>query len=107
VVTPIGLIVNELATNALKHAFTPGRREHFSVVLSKARNGEGDSQRYTLLVSNSGEPFPPEIDFEEVPTLGLRLVSELVAQLHGELQIQRSPETRIAIEMSLTPDAGS
>jgi PAS domain S-box-containing protein len=50
---PLGLLVNELVTNALKHAFPDGRRGHVSVRLS------GDGTRATLTVNDDGSDFRP------------------------------------------------
>jgi two-component sensor histidine kinase len=84
---PLGLIVNELATNALKHGFIPEERAGFSLDLKRnATQGE-----YELQVSNTGKPFPEEVDVQTTDTLGLQLISILIHQLHGRLELVKRP----------------
>jgi PAS domain S-box-containing protein len=87
---PLGLIVNEIATNALKHGFEPPERHpepSFSVDLVEDP-GQGE---YVLTLSNNGKPFPAEVDLDNPETLGLRLVSGLVKQLGGSIDLLRKP----------------
>ena len=103
-VTSIGLIVNELATNAVKHAFQPGQDERFRVTVTELQGGRtGTASRYRMEISNSGTPFPTGIDPETTPTLGLHLISQLVAQLQGELELRREPETCFRIDFPAAP----
>lgn len=83
----LGLIVNEIATNTLKHGLTPAGEAHFSIHL------EADTERkiYVLTISNSGKPFPEKIDMENPGTLGLLLIQTLVSQVNGKLELQREP----------------
>jgi two-component sensor histidine kinase len=84
---PLGLIVNELATNALKHGFIPEKRAVFTLDLKRnATKGE-----YALQVSNTGKPFPEEVDVHTTDTLGLQLISILIHQLHGRLELVKRP----------------
>ncbi len=83
----LGLIVNEIATNAIKHGFNGESRHRFTVELSEERqNG-----RYVLILSSSGKPFPEGIDPDNPDTLGLRLVSALAGQLDGTFELQKEP----------------
>lgn len=79
---PCGLVVNELVTNALKHAFVGRERGRLVVRLS----AEGSWHR--LAVQDDGVGFPAGLDFERATTLGLRLVRSLAEQLGGQLTIQ-------------------
>ncbi|MFW5737720.1 MAG: PAS domain S-box protein [Spirochaetota bacterium] len=81
----VGLIANELATNACKHGFTADAERSFTVVLAV---GSGE---YVFTASNSGRPFPDDVDPYSVPTLGLRLVVDLAQQLGGGLEVTRGP----------------
>ncbi len=81
----LGLIVNELAINAIKHGFTETLDAIFTVDM-KEENGE-----YVLTLSNTGKPFPEDIDPATTRTLGLELVSSLVAQLKGSLELRKKP----------------
>ncbi len=94
---PVGLIVNELATNAIKHGFKEGETSWFSVKL----NIDTNTREYTLSVANSGNPFPEEVDVDEPQTLGLQLVSSLVQQLDGRLELKRKPYPTFLIRFPL------
>lgn len=74
-------MVNELVTNAFKHAFPDQRCGNITIALSS------DNRRLTLAVSDDGVGLPVNFDFEAVKSLGLQLVPLLIDQLHGELQI--------------------
>ncbi len=80
-----GLIANELATNACKHGFTGDGDRSFTVALSE------ESGEYVFTVSNSGRPFPDDVDPYTAATLGLQLVVNLAQQLGGELEVKRRP----------------
>jgi PAS domain S-box-containing protein len=93
---PVGLIVNELVTNSIKHAYKEGNKERISegnVVVSLKRAGEG---RLCLGVSDDGCGMPA--DFESSGGLGFMIVRALSDQLEGALSISRGPGTRILIE---------
>jgi PAS domain S-box-containing protein len=79
---PCGLIVNELITNALKHAFPDGRRGEVRVGL---RQEPGGSIRVS--VSDTGVGLPDDIASRQRDSLGLQLVSDLAHQLLGTLDI--------------------
>jgi len=85
---PCGMIVNELLTNSLKHAF-PGDREG-SITVS-LRRGEGGT--ILLRVSDDGVGMPPDLDREEPSTLGLRIMKMLVRQVGGTLELEAKAGT--------------
>jgi PAS domain S-box-containing protein len=85
--TTLGLIISELATNALKHGFLPGSEKRFTVSMETQEN----SREYVLTVSNTGREFPQSIGLETTTSLGVQLVMALVGQLGGRLQLQRTP----------------
>jgi PAS domain S-box-containing protein len=87
----LGLIINELATNAVKYGFTDGTEPVFSVSCVEAAP-EGDNLCYALRISNSGRPFPDEIDLDNPATLGLRLITALCEQLGGTIELERRPQ---------------
>jgi PAS domain S-box-containing protein len=78
---PCGLILNELASNALKHAFRGGTGGDVSVALHAAGDG-----RVTLQVSDTGTGLPPGLDWRQTKSLGLRLVQMLSTQLGGTVE---------------------
>ena len=83
----LGLIINEIATNAIKHGFTEKEEAVFSIKMKKDKV----NNKYELTLSNTGKPFPKEIDIENTDTLGLRLISALVGQIDGTLELQKRP----------------
>ncbi len=83
----LGLIINELATNAIKHGFREAEPNSFS--LSSATDSVNGI--VSFVVSNSGQPFPEDKDLESSGTLGLRLVTGLVKQMGGTLELERTP----------------
>lgn len=81
---PLGLIVNELVSNALKHAFPDGRSGRVEVTLS----AEGDST--TLTVTDDGVGLPPGLEARR-QSIGLQLVDGLASQLRGTLATTTGP----------------
>ncbi|WP_424356997.1 sensor histidine kinase [Methanocella sp. MCL-LM] len=91
---PCGLIVNELVSNSLKHAFPDGRKGEVSITLTRT----GD--RYILAVGDNGIGFPPEIDFRNTGSLGMQLVSTLVTQLEGTIELDSTMGTKFIISFA-------
>lgn len=89
---PCGLIINELLSNALTHAFPGGRKGRVLLGLHRA---EGDT--LVLTVSDDGIGFPADIDVRAPRTLGLRIVNILAAQIKGSLSIQNEPGTTFTL----------
>ena len=81
---PCGLILNELITNALKHAFPSERRGVIHVALRRESDAE-----LMLSVADDGVGMPIDFHIETSNTLGMQLVSTLVEQLEGRLEISR------------------
>jgi two-component sensor histidine kinase len=79
---PCGLIINELVSNALKHAF-PNHREGV-VFIRLHKDGEGQIH---LEVGDNGIGFPEGVDFQNTTSLGLQLVNSLVGQLDGTITL--------------------
>jgi PAS domain S-box-containing protein len=82
---PCGLIVNELVSNALKHAFPGEKSGSITVSIHKAEDGE-----YRLGVTDNGIGLPPEFEIHESETMGMQIVGTLVSQLGGRLAIGRN-----------------
>jgi len=83
---PCGLIINELVSNAYKHAYA-GRQDD-GRILVEAR-AAGDDDKLILAVINDGNAPPPDFDPTRAASLGLQLVTTLAAQLDGELLWRR------------------
>ena len=84
------MIIHELVSNAIKHAFADGRAGVVRVALHRC-NGV-----HRLSVSDDGDDAAAGIDLDK--TLGLRLMESLVRQLHGVLRRAGPPGTRVEIE---------
>ncbi|WP_085489385.1 AAA family ATPase [Paraburkholderia susongensis] len=91
-----GMIVNELVSNALKHAFPEGRRGCLRVGLVS-----DDERRCRLSVSDDGIGLPPDFSVEEAESLGLQLVSDLARQLHASVQRGGDAGTSFVIHFKL------
>lgn len=82
---PLGLIINELITNAYKYAFT---NEHVNI-LTISINKE-DANFYKLVVSDNGPGLKNDFNYKKTKSLGLRLVNRLVRQLQGTLNLNNT-----------------
>jgi PAS domain S-box-containing protein len=87
----LGLLVNELVTNALKYAFPlagpAGKAGGGQVAVSLARTGPD----LVLTVSDNGVGLPEAFSWAEAPSLGAHLVDMLVQQLGGRLELRGGP----------------
>jgi two-component sensor histidine kinase len=92
IAVPCGLIINELLSNALKHAFPGNAKGSIRVGFSTGPDG-----RYTLVVGDNGVGFPEGSDFRQTRSLGLQLVRTLVNQLEGTIELDRSGGTQFQI----------
>ena len=79
---PLGLILNEAITNAIKYAYPKG--EHGTVRISLQPTNDN---RVELRISDNGKGLPPDFDWKNSPSLGLQLINLLTEQLKGELYI--------------------
>ena len=97
---PCGLIVNELVTNSLKHAFPQNRHGRVEIKLRRVADGMSPPAagvRYLLTVWDDGKGFPDGIDFRATDSLGLKLVCTLTEQLNGTIELERDSGTRFLI----------
>jgi len=88
---PCGLILNELITNSLKHAFPPPARGSVRVELRSEDN------RICFSVSDDGVGMSDKFDLKDSSSLGLSLVYTLVEQLEGQVEILRESGTTFRI----------
>ncbi|MGB9979302.1 PAS domain S-box protein [Methanobacterium sp.] len=90
---PCGLIINELVTNSLKYAFPgPNGKAVVKVELKKLQQ-----DKLKLVISDNGRGLPDNLDIENVETLGLKMVTILVNQLKGTLELDRTNGTEFKI----------
>jgi two-component sensor histidine kinase len=89
---PCGLILNELISNSLKHAF-PGKRG------GEIRIGfhSDDEDRFVLTVGDNGIGFPEDLDLRSTKSLGLQLVNALTDQLEGSIELDRRGGTEFKV----------
>jgi len=92
---PCGLVISELVTNALKHAFPAGRPGTVSVSLRV------DGARAILTVADDGVGLPADLDPRQAPSLGLELVFTFAEQLQATVDLRRSPGTSFTFAFDL------
>ncbi|OBP15870.1 hypothetical protein A5320_10770 [Rheinheimera sp. SA_1] len=85
---PCGLFVNEVLTNAIKHAFP--QRTHGLIRLELSQESD---RRVRLNILDDGVGLPPDVELGQQGSLGFQLIPTFVAQLRGELTLQRQPGT--------------
>ncbi|HOI14795.1 MAG TPA: PAS domain S-box protein [Geobacteraceae bacterium] len=89
---PWGLIINELVSNALKHAFPDNCAGEISI-----RFHEDGDDGLILTVADTGVGMPPDLDFKNTGTLGLQLVNMLARQLNGQISMEGTTGTGFTI----------
>ncbi len=89
---PLGLIINELVTNALKHGFPAGGGGEIRVELALVDEG-----MIRLSVGDNGIDFPGEVDFQQTASTGFQLVMALVQQLEGTITIHQEGGTEFRV----------
>ncbi|MCI0487428.1 MAG: PAS domain S-box protein [Blastocatellia bacterium] len=89
---PCGLIINELVSNSLKHAFPDGRKGQVKIDLHSA-----DDNEFALTISDNGIGFPESMDFKSTRSLGLRIVNSLVDQLKGKIELGTGQGTEFRV----------
>jgi PAS domain S-box-containing protein len=84
---PLGLIINELASNALKYAFPDGRTGEITITVTR------DGLALHIQFRDNGIGIPETLDWKNTQSLGLRLVNTLVDQLNGTVELDRHAGT--------------
>ena len=82
---PCGLIISELVSNCLKHAFPDKRKGLITIQMTSNKKGI-----YSLAVKDNGIGLPKGLNYKEVETLGLQLVTDLVLQINGSIQLNKT-----------------
>jgi two-component sensor histidine kinase len=93
---PLGLILNELISNAFKYAFTKQKGE---ITVSLTQKSEGT---YMLTVSDNGIGLPTDFKIKNSSSLGLKLVSRLARQLYGRLAFRNNRGAEFTVEFKNT-----
>lgn len=86
---PAGLILNELVSNALKHAFPEGRRGAVRIALQRTAEDDGGG-RILVTISDDGVGLPQGLDIGKSKSLGLKIVDILTRQLKGSVEMASS-----------------
>ncbi|MEZ5626500.1 MAG: PAS domain S-box protein [Rhodocyclaceae bacterium] len=95
---PCGLLVNELVTNAIKHAFPDGRSGHIDVTLVPI-----DDNQCAITVADDGIGLPDDVAPGTSRSLGMQLIPLLSDQAGGQWQVFREHGTRFELRVSTTP----
>ncbi|PKL73857.1 MAG: diguanylate cyclase [Methanobacteriales archaeon HGW-Methanobacteriales-2] len=93
---PCGLVINELATNSIKHAFPQGN----GIIKIELKT---DDDAHILIIEDDGIGLPENLDPQKSKKLGLMVVNTLVNQLNGEMEIDRTNGTKFIIKFSELP----
>ncbi len=88
----LGILVNEIITNAMKYAFTGRSDGVISVTASKAGN------IILITIADNGAGIPEGITFENSTGFGMQLVGMLTEQLNGSIKIERGEGTKFLLE---------
>ena len=109
---PLGIIINELVSNSLKHAFKERKSGEIQISLHR-RDNSGiernervaanphipEGREFLLVVSDNGVGFPENLDFKHTSSLGLQLVNILVEQLEGSIELGKGPGTEFKLNL--------
>jgi two-component sensor histidine kinase len=93
---PCGLLVNELVTNAFKHAFPGERAGRIRIELRREADGHA-----RLCVSDTGRGLPEDLDIERIESLGMQLIPLLAEQVRGTLRVERGPGARFELRFPI------
>jgi two-component sensor histidine kinase len=109
VAVPLGLLLNELVSNSLEHAFPEGRGGHILVRVARNEDDtQGDKQgrAMRLTVRDDGVGLPADFDRTSTHTLGLKLVLALSEQLRARFLIENCGGVLAMLVFSV-PDAAA
>jgi two-component sensor histidine kinase/ABC-type uncharacterized transport system substrate-binding protein len=99
---PCGLIINELISNALKHAFPDNRNGSVRVTFR-----EESEKQYHLEVADDGVGMPADLDINKTSSLGMQLITIIAGQLGGKVEVTRDEGTVFRINFSEYQEAGA
>jgi two-component sensor histidine kinase len=107
---PLGLILNEAITNAIKYAFRWGQRGVISISLTDGSPndgspGHGSPRQLLLVVSDNGAGLPPGFDIEARRSMGMTLMQGLSEDMDGTFSIANHNGTEIRIAFMYDPEA--
>lgn len=91
---PCGLVINEIVTNSMKHAFSNGSIEDPTIDITLKLNEQGTR----MIISDNGRGLPEGFDINQSDSLGLELVCSLVEQLEGNMEVTSDQGTTFMLE---------
>ena len=100
-IIPLGLIITEIVTNSLKHAFRNNNEGEIIVELTNQQNN------YKLLISDTGPGFPEDFDESKLDSLGWLLIKSLSSQLMGKHEIKNDGGAVHIIKFPIHPSTKS
>jgi len=110
---PLGIIINELVSNSLKHAFSGRDKGEIRIKfyrektrecingIEESTNEDFRSDSFTLTVSDDGIGITESLDWENLDSLGIQLVASLIDQLDGKLELKRNTGTEFTIRFTV------
>ena len=101
---PLGIIINELVSNSLKHAFIGRNKGEIQIKLHREESNNKDLKgtSFILKVSDDGIGIPENLDLKNSGNLGTQLITTLVDQLEGELELKVTNGTEFTIRFTVT-----
>lgn len=104
---PLGIVINEIVSNSFKYAFSGRDKGEIRIKLHKEGNGERKNEEfvstaYVLSVADNGIGIPEDLNIEDLDSLGLQLVTSLVDQLEGKLELKGNNGTEFTIKFTVT-----
>jgi PAS domain S-box-containing protein len=95
---PCGLLLNEIVTNALKHAFPEKRKGNLRIITHSF-----EDKNIEIIVKDDGIGIPESFNIEKTETLGLKLIDLMTKQIEGTLEIESKKGTEFRIRLSTEP----
>jgi two-component sensor histidine kinase/HAMP domain-containing protein len=92
---PLGLIINELVSNALKYAFPNDMKGKLLLSLK-----ETEDANYELVIKDTGVGLPADFDIMKAKSLGLQIVNSLIGQIGGTLEVSNKAGAEFRIAFS-------
>ena len=89
---PCGLLINELISNSLKHAFPSNQKGKINIKMEPI-----EDNKYVLVISDNGIGFPDNIDYRNTKSLGMQLVITLTEQIDGKIELIKDNGTTFKI----------
>jgi two-component sensor histidine kinase len=111
IAVPLGMIVNELVSNSLKHAFKGRDEGEIRIKLYREKYTEFESEdceisNFVLIISDNGVGIP-ELDIEDLDSLGMQLITTLVDQLDSVFELKRNNGTEFTMSFAVKENNSS